>query len=59
MPEAKYVRNLILETIKEMQSEIGYYANFKKHQTYQEVYDRIVENFGDFHDDWKEPTVQN
>ena len=27
MPEAKYVRNLILETIKEMQSEIGYYAN--------------------------------
>lgn len=54
MPDAKYARDLILATIKEMQNEIGYYANFKKHQIYQEVYDRIVEKHGDIFEDWKE-----
>ena len=54
MPDAKHARDLILATIREMQSELGYYANFKKHQIYQEVYDKIVEKFGDVSEDWKE-----
>lgn len=54
MPDAKYARDLILATIKEMQKEIGYYANFKKHQIYQEVYDRIVEKHGNMLENWKE-----
>ena len=54
MPDAKHARDLILATIIGMQNEIGYYANFKKYQTYQEVYDRIVERFGDMFEDWKE-----
>jgi hypothetical protein len=54
MLDAKYARDLILATIKEMQEEIGYYANFKKHQIYQEVYDRITEKYGDVCEDWKE-----
>lgn len=48
-------RDLILETIEEMKNEIGYYANLKKYQAYQEVYDRIVERYGDWSEEWKEP----
>ena len=54
MPDAKHARDLILATIKEMQNSIGYYANLKKYQTFQEVYDRIVEKHGDMFEDWKE-----
>lgn len=50
----KYARDLILATIIGMQNEIGYYANFKKYQMYQEIYDKIVENYGDMFDEWKE-----
>lgn len=54
MPDAKYARDLILATIISMQNEIGYYANLRKHQAFQEVYDRIVEKYGDMFEDWKE-----
>lgn len=54
MPDAKHARDLILEAIKEMQNHIGYYANLKKYQAFQEVYDRIVERHGDMFEDWKE-----
>lgn len=54
MPDAKHARDLILATIKEMQDEIGYYANLRKHQAFQEVYDRIVERHGDMFEEWKE-----
>lgn len=54
MPDAKHARDLILATIKEMQNSIGYYANLKKYQALQEVYDRIVEKYGDVNEDWKE-----
>ena len=54
MPDAKHARDLILATIKEMQDEIGYYANLRKYQAFQEVYDRIVERHGDMFEDWKE-----
>ena len=54
MPDAKYARDLILATIIGMQNELGYYANLKKYQAFQEVYDRIVEKHGDMFEDWKE-----
>ena len=54
MQDAKYARDLILATIKEMQNRIGYYANFKKYQIYQEIYDEIVKRHGDMFEDWKE-----
>lgn len=54
MPDAKHARDLILATIIGMQNEIGYYANLKKYQAFQEVYDRIVEKHGDMFEDWKE-----
>ena len=54
MPDAKHARDLILAAIKEMQNSIGYYANLKKYQAFQEVYDRIVEKHGDMFEDWKE-----
>ena len=54
MPDAKYARDLILATIVEMQDELGYYASLKKHQVFQEVYDRIVEKYGCCNEDWKE-----
>jgi len=54
MPDAKYARDLILATIIGMQNGIGYYANLKKYQAYQDVYDKIVERFGDMYEDWKE-----
>ena len=54
MPDAKYARDLILATIIGMQNEIGYYSNLKKHQAFQEVYDTIVERYGDMFEDWKE-----
>ena len=54
MPDAQHVRDAILELIREMQNELGYYANLRKHQTFQEVYDRIVQKHGDISEDWKE-----
>ena len=54
MPDAKHARDLILATIIGMQNNIGYYANLKKYQAYQEVYDKIVEWYGDMFEDWKE-----
>lgn len=54
MPDAKHARDLILATIIGMQNEIGYYANLKKYQAFQEVYDAIVERHGDIFEDWKE-----
>ena len=54
MPDAKHARDLILATIIGMQNNIGYYANLKKYQALQEVYDRIVEKHGDMFEDWKE-----
>lgn len=50
----EYARDLILATITEMQDELGYYANFKKYQIFQEVYNRVVEKYGDISEDWKE-----
>lgn len=50
----EYARDLILITITEMQNELGYYANFKKHQIFQEVYDRITEKYGHMFEDWVE-----
>lgn len=50
----KHARDLILAEIIGMQNEIGYYANLKKYQTLQEVYDTIVERHGDMFEDWKE-----
>lgn len=49
-----YARDLILSTIAEMQDELGYYANLRKHQAFQEVYDRIVEKYGHMFEDWME-----
>lgn len=54
MPDAKHARDLILATIIGMQNNIGYYANLKKYQAFQEVYDTIVERHGDMFEDWKE-----
>ena len=54
MQDAKYARDAILEIIKEMQNKIGYYANFKKYQIYQEIYDEIVKRHGDISEDWTE-----
>lgn len=54
MPDAKYARDLILATITEMQDELGYYANLRKYQAFQEVYDRIVEKYGHMFEDWME-----
>jgi hypothetical protein len=50
----KHARDLILAEIIGMQNETGYYANFKKYQTFQEVYDKIVEKHGDMFEDWQE-----
>lgn len=47
-------RDLILKTIEEMQDELGYYASLKKFQAFQEVYDRIVEKYGCWNEEWKE-----
>ena len=54
MPDAKYARDSILAIIIGMQNKIGYYANFKKYQIYQEIYDEIVKRHGDMSEDWKE-----
>lgn len=54
MPDAKHARDSILAIIREMQNNIGYYANFKQYQTYQAIYDAIVEKHGNVSEDWKE-----
>lgn len=50
----KHARDLILSLIIGMQNGIGYYANLKKYQAFQEIYDEIVEKHGDMFEDWKE-----
>ena len=50
----KHARDSILAIIREMQNNIGYYANLKKHQAYQEIYDAIVKRHGNISEDWKE-----
>lgn len=54
MDKCKHARDLILALIIGMQNEIGYYANLKKYQALQEVYDKIIEKHGDMFEDWKE-----